>query len=291
MKGRLAAVLFRVVAALPLPVVRGLGGAIGLFLWLARGREALVTQTNLGHCVGDRSPAERRRLARRSLAESGRTGIEIIKVLAQPFERTARCVTVRNKALFDAALTAGRGVMVLVPHLGNWEVVGLWCAAHGPMTSLYRPPRQRWLEPLLRAGRERTGAALVPAGAGGVRALVTALRSGAIVGILPDQEPAAGSGVYAPFFGVPALTMTLAGRLAARTGCAIVTASARRVPGGFELQFDAADPAVAAADREIAAAALNRSVEASIRRAIEQYHWEYKRFKRRPPGAPAIYKK
>lgn len=290
MRERLAVVLYRAIALLPLSMVRMLGAVFGLALWLGGGREAAVTRANLAHCFVDRSLRDRRRLARRSLLETGRSGVELIKILAQPFERTARCVSVRNGELFDTALRDNRGLLVLAPHLGNWEVVGLWCAAHGPMTTLYKPPRQRWLEPLIRGARQRTGAVLVPTDAGGVRALLTALHTGAIVGILPDQEPPPGAGVYAPFFGVPALTMTLAGRLAARTGCTVVTAWARRVPGGFELVFEPADAEVGDPDPDIAAAALNRCIEACVRNAPEQYHWEYKRFKRRPSGAAPIYR-
>lgn len=188
-------------------------------------------------------------------------------------------------ALVDDALAAGRGVVIVAPHIGNWELLNRWYAHRWGVTAMYQPPRVRALEAAMRAARERDGARLVPADAGGLRALVRTLRQGRSVGVLPDQVPARGHGVMAPFFGLPALTVTLVQRLVRATGARAVSGAAIRTPRGYEIRFEALPPAIADARAEVSAAVLNAHIETIVRRWPTQYQWTYKRFKRQPPGA------
>jgi KDO2-lipid IV(A) lauroyltransferase len=123
----------------------------------------------------------------------------------------------------------------------------------------------------------------------GVAELLRALRAGDISGILPDQVPDISGGVYAPFFGVPALTMTLVSKLQHKTGARVLLGVARRLQGaaghGFEIVFREPDPEIYAGDIPASLAALNRSIEALVSETPEQYQWEYKRFRRQPDGA------
>ena len=146
------------------------------------------------------------------------------------------------------------------------------------------------LETPLRRSRERFGARLLPADPGGVRAAYRHLKAGGLVCLLPDQVPE-GGGVYAPFFGCPALTATLAHRLIERTEPRVMLGSARRVPGGFSLAYEPLGDDIRAPRPQQFAQALNRAVEALVKRDPAQYQWEYKRFKKQPPGCPAIYPK
>ena len=120
-----------------------------------------------------------------------------------------------------------------------------------------------------------------------------ALRAGDIAGILPDQVPDEAGGAYAPFYGIPALTMTLLVRLQQKTGATVVLAFARRCDSeagpGFEVVFREPDAAIYAEDMSEALAAMNRAIETLIALAPEQYQWEYKRFRRQPQGSPRIY--
>ncbi len=160
------------------------------------------------------------------------------------------------------------------------------------MTSLYQPPRRYDLDNLLQAVRTTTGATLVPTSGRGVSHLIKALKRGEITGVLPDMEPAErSSGVFAPFFGVPALTMTLVHSLTRRTGAAVVVGFARRVRGGFVLEFTRPDTDLVSPEEVTAVTALNRAVETLVNLAPEQYQWEYKRFKRRPEGCEPLYKR
>ena len=156
----------------------------------------------------------------------------------QPNARTAaRIKSIGNQSLYESKLNSGKGVLLLVPHLGNWEVVGLWCAAHREMTALYQPPKQALLEPMIKRARERMGNKLHPTDTRGVRAIFKALKGDGITAILPDQEPEPEGGEFAPFYGVEALTMTLIHGLVSRTGCEVLMAYGRRIAGGWEIVF------------------------------------------------------
>jgi KDO2-lipid IV(A) lauroyltransferase len=203
---------------------------------------------------------------------------------APPERALARVRRVRGAELLESALQARRGLLILGPHLGNWELLNLWLASRGPLTALHEPLRDPALDAWIRRARERSGARLVPTDASGVRALLRTLRAGGMAGILPDQVPPRGAGRHAPFLGRPALTMTLVQRLLRSTGADALMAMALRVPDGFELHFRRPASGLADADPQRAAQALNASVEDCIALAPEQYQWSYKRFKHPPPG-------
>jgi KDO2-lipid IV(A) lauroyltransferase len=191
----------------------------------------------------------------------------------------------------DAAFTEGRGAIISTPHLGNWEMVGLYCSSLYPMTSLYRPPRMEDLESIMQAARERLGASLVPTNAAGVRSLYKALERGEFIGILADQEPSQGTGVFAPFFGLSAYTMTLLPRLVKRTGAPLFFTYAERLPrgAGFHIHFIAAPARLAEGSIEEIAAQMNAGIEACVRSLPEQYQWGYKRFRTRPASEKSPY--
>jgi KDO2-lipid IV(A) lauroyltransferase len=199
-----------------------------------------------------------------------------------------------GEALFDAAIAAGRGVIVAAPHYGNWELLNQWLASRTPLAILYKPPESKIGEAFLRRVRADDASAArveqVPAEGSAVRRLLRVLQAGGVVGILPDQQPKGGDGVFAPFFGIDALTMTLLPRLAARTGATVLYAYCERIasPGAapaFALRIEAAPDGIASDDAAEGARALNAGVERIARRDPAQYQWTYKRYSRRPPGS------
>jgi KDO2-lipid IV(A) lauroyltransferase len=178
----------------------------------------------------------------------------------------------------EAAEARGRGVIYLTPHLGCFDAAALWVAQRRPITVLYRPPKIRMLQPLIEAGRGRDRVKLAPANLAGVRLLLKALRRGDAVGILPDQVPGGGEGIWADFFGRPAYTMTLAGKLAQTTGATILMTAAIRLPHGegYAIHFSefSGNPA-----GEDGVRALNAAIEHTIELEPEQYLWSYNRYK------------
>lgn len=178
---------------------------------------------------------------------------------------------------------------MLTPHLGAWEMAGLYYSSRHPLTILYRPSRLG-LDELSRQGRGRLGGKVVATDSSGVRALLSSLRDGEVLGILPDQDPGQESGVFAPFFGITANTMTLVSRLAIKTRAPVFLTWAERLPHGrgFVLHLQMLPEVTAAGSLEESVAALNRGVEAAVRSLPAQYLWAYKRFKTRPPGTPKL---
>lgn len=245
-------------------------------------RERVVTEINLREAYPERDETDRRRLARASLTHSAATMLELgFAWMGDPERVEASILAVHGRELLDGARAEGRGVIVLAPHFGNWEVLNFWLSGHFPFTAMYEPPKIAELDAVTRQGRERMGASLVPTNPRGVAALLKALKRSEAIGILPDQEPDWGSGVFASFYGRPAYTATLLPKLVARTEARVVTGVARRVSGrGFELHFLAADERVYATDEGESATGVNACVEAAIALDPAQYQWEYKRYRK-----------
>jgi KDO2-lipid IV(A) lauroyltransferase len=235
------------------------------------------------------APAQRRA----SVAEAGKLLMELPRLWLRPRDQPINDPVLWDGAeLLGQALDQGRGLILLTPHMGSFEVAAQAYAerfgARQPITVLYRPARQAWLLELEQTARARPALATAPATLAGVRQLMRALRQGQTLGMLPDQVPPAGMGVWAPFFGQPAYTMTLAARLAQQTGAAVLLIWAERLPrgGGYRVCLrPLAEPLPdkAGLDEEAwtaaAAASINRSMEAVIAHKPDQYLWGYHRYK------------
>jgi KDO2-lipid IV(A) lauroyltransferase len=289
----LARAAFALLAQLPLAAAHALGNSLGLLARFVPNRRRRTAETNLRLCFPELDARSRARLLTRSLREYLKGACELGVLWTRDAARIRRLVrAVEGEGLLREALARGRGVLIAAPHLGAWELVGLYCSLLKPMTSLYRNPPMSGLGTLMRQARERLGARLVPADAGGVRSLYKALERGEMVGILPDQVPGGAAGAaFAPFFGIDASTMLLLPRLAHKTGATVLCVYAERLPWarGYRLHVRAAPAAVASASPQVAAAAVNAMVEDCVRALPAQYQWVYKRFRVRPPGAPAFY--
>lgn len=272
--------LFHLLGRLPLAWLQGLGARSGAWWWRRGRREARTAAVNLGICFPSMDGAQAAALARRTLEETGRTALELPWLWTRPAARLARAIrVVEGEQLFREALVARSGLIIAAPHLGAWEALNLYLSAQTPIAILYRPPRQRWLEDALNRWRGRLGAEPVPAEAAGVRRLLRRLKEGGVVGILPDQQPRAGEGEFAEFFGRPALTMTLLPKLAARSGAQVLFAWAERLPAaaGYAIRFSDEGPITDTG-------ALNRALERLVRQCPQQYQWTYRRFGLRPEG-------
>jgi KDO2-lipid IV(A) lauroyltransferase len=292
MRTRLTILFLRLCALLPLPAVHVLGACAGWLLARFPTEARRIARINIARCLPQLNAADQQRLVQESLVEMAKTAAETGPLWLWHRDRIRRLVQgVEGEDRLEEALAAGRGAILAAPHLGAWELVGLYSSLRRPITSLYRPPRLGGLDALMTGARERFGATLVPADAAGVRALLKALRRGELLGILPDQEPRFGNGVFSPFFGLPAYTMTLLARLAQQSGAPIFVSYAERLAAGrgYRLHYLPLAPMAAEASIEEITAAVNAGVEACVRRLPQQYQWSYKRFKTRPAGEAAFY--
>jgi Kdo2-lipid IVA lauroyltransferase/acyltransferase len=291
LKLRFIIALIRAIGLLPLAVNRRLGALLGWLSYRVNGRNAQVTRTNIDLCLPHLAPSEKEQLAKQSLIETGKLASETCFLWHPRFTDFSPLITaIDGEHLPKQALARGKGLLILAPHLGNWEILGMYLGTLGQTTNLYQPPKQPELEPLILAGRHKSGAQLVPTNARGVAALLKTLKENGISGILPDQNPNDPSGgLVAPFFGHPALTMVLAQKLRQRTDCAVLFAFAKRVEHGFYLIFREPPADLYSDDPSLAIAALNRGVEALVLEAPAQYQWEYKRFKEMSPEGKPYY--
>ena len=284
-RASLVEALLRAAARVPLPLLHGVGSAVGMVAAAVPNDARHYARVNAQLCFGDRPLAERKALVRCALRETAKGALETGPVWFRPLQDVLGLVRrVENESLFNDAVAAGRGLLILAPHLGCWEVLQAWIGQRVTANALYRPPRQAEFEELITRARSRTGVRFWPTTAGGVRALFKALRNGEAVGVLPDQQPP-GEGVFAPFFGYPAKTMTLFGKLAARSGAPVLLGWAERLPRGqgFVVHWQETDEAaIGSDDPETAAAAMNREIERAARRNLCQYQWTYRRFSRQP---------
>ncbi|MGQ9685742.1 MAG: lysophospholipid acyltransferase family protein [Thiobacillaceae bacterium] len=272
--------LLRLTAYLPLPLLHAIGALLGL-VGLPFSNRSADARDNLRQAGLDTFG-----LRLKVAMHFGMGVMELLPVWLRPFPRAIALVReVHGLEHLEAARRSSRGVLVMTPHLGCWELVGLYVASRMPIVELYRPPRQAWAGRLMRTGRERGLARLATPDLKGVRALFTALKRGEAAGILPDQVASRGDGVWAEFFGRAAFTPTLAFRLARATGAVPLLLFCERLSWGrgFRLWIEPLPPIPE--DDAIAARQLNQALEAMIRRRPEQYLWRYRRYKR-PGDAP-----
>ena len=293
-----ARLLYWIIAALghlPWAWLNRAGDGIAALWRRLDAREARVARRNLELAYPQLAAGEREQLQRTILATTARQTLETLRFWTSPRARNLALIREQHGIdLFDAALASGRGLILAAPHHGNWELLNQWLAARTPLAILYRPPESAIGEALLQRVRADDAGRVTQVRADGsaVRQLLKLLKAGGVVGILPDQQPKAGDGEFAPFFGVPALTMTLLPRLAARTDAIVLFAWCERIgadPGSgaplFALRIEPAPAELSAPDPVTGVRALNAAVEAIARRDPAQYQWTYKRYTLRPPGS------
>lgn len=267
--------LLRLVARLPLALLHGIGAALGWIVYLVSPRYRGMIARNLEIAGLDSA-----RMRSAVVVETGKGAMEIPAIWLRPHARAAGLVVEAvGWQHVESAASPGKGVILLTPHLGCWEVSGQYIASRMRITVMYSPPNIRSLEPIMLAGRDRGDAMKsVPADMRGVRAMLKALKRGEAIGILPDQVPGAGEGEWVEFFGRQAYTMTLVGRMAEQTGAPVLLCYSERLAGGRGYRF-MVEPMLATLPPESPVRALNRSLEQLIRRRPEQYLWSYNRYK------------
>lgn len=270
--------IFRLLSFLPLRWLHGLGTLLGRITFAGSKQYAARTEENLRQSKLAKDEIHYASLLKRTVAEAGKSIVELPWVWDRPVEQV--CATVQSCHGWEhveAARARGKGMIFLTPHWGCFEITGLYIGQRLPMTNLYSPPKQSWLEPVMRSGRERGLARLATADISGVRLLYKALKRGETIGLLPDQVPSQGEGVWVDFFARPAYTMTLSGRLAESSGAAVLLAYAERLPkgAGYTLSFE---PLPLDFSKSVPLQ-INAALERVIAISPAQYLWSYNRYK------------
>jgi KDO2-lipid IV(A) lauroyltransferase len=272
--------LLRFAARLPLPLLHALGATLGWAAYLLSSTYRQRLRDNVAQAGLPLSAA------RAAIAHGGRMVAELPYLWLRPQgTRLGERVQWQGTELVDAALARGKGLIIVTPHLGAFEAIAQSYAerwgGQRPMTALYRPARKPWLAEIVAGSRSRPGLLTAPASLAGVRLMIRTLKQGDTVGLLPDQVPPEGQGVWAPWFGRPAYTMTLLARLIQQTGCAWLVLWCERQPGGRYLirAAEPPEPLPPGGDAAECAAVINRAMERLILQAPGQYLWSYHRYK------------
>ncbi len=277
-------------AFLPLRWSQAIGSLLGrLFIHLNKKRRH-IAHCNLKACFPEKTDKEREDLLKKVAAEAGKWFMESPYVWFKNPNYLEKKTFVKNPELLKAAYEKKRGVVMIVPHLGNWEMMNFFAPQNYPFAAMYKPSKSELMEEIIFKGRSRVGTSMFGADTRGVRKALKHLKKGNFLGILPDHLPSVKAGVYAPFFGQNAYTGKLTHSLIKYNQSEVLLATVLRPPKGegFEIEFypmqgmDTEDPVVAATN-------MNKAIEKVIMLAPEQYQWVYRRFSRQPKGVKNIY--
>jgi Kdo2-lipid IVA lauroyltransferase/acyltransferase len=282
--------LFRFFSRWPLAALHAMGGLLGWLVWALSPGYRKQFRSNIAQA------GLRFEDARPAIAEAGRFVAELPRLwLGSKGQSCLSNVTVEGHALAVQAFAKGKGVIFFGSHSGGFELAPqAFAELYGPITAIYRPARKAWLARLEAIARDRPNLTVLPADLRGIRLMHRALRANQGVAMLIDQVPPEGMGVWAPFFGRPAYTVTLGVRLALQTGAVLMPVTCERLPRGrgYVLKFWPAIEGLAAGDEagkpdmERAATRMNRMLETMILSQPGQYLWGYARYKKPRQVAP-----
>ncbi len=274
---RMLSFLFKPLAACSLATIHRLGALLGRVVFALSPNSRKLIEANLRQSALYQNEASQNQAVKLNIQESGKAFLESLalwqKKDAEILSWVKNCT---NWHVVNKALAKNKGIIFLTPHLGCFEITSIYYGSHHPITVLYRPPKIKWLTQFMQTGRSRKNVRLAPANLQGVRVLMQALKRGEAIGILPDQIPASGEGEWAPFFGKTAYTMTLASKLAEKTGATVIMAFGERLKNGEGYVIHLTplpDGAIATP------ALLNQAIEQQIAQNPTQYLWNYPRYK------------
>jgi Kdo2-lipid IVA lauroyltransferase/acyltransferase len=267
--------IFKPLSYIPLRTIHWCGAMLGQILFVLSSNVKSLIYKNLSqsNLISDKNLVKK--IAVINAKESGKSIIETLAIWQKSEQSLLGSInTVHHWSVVIDALALGKGIIFLTPHLGCFEITSIYYGSKQPITVLYRPPKLKFLQKLIEQGRQRTGVTLAEANASGVRRLMQALKRGEAIGILPDQIPAEGEGEWAPFFGKPAYTMTLASKLAEKTGATIIMAFGERLAhgAGYDIHLTKVDSIATTT-------LLNQAIERQIAQCPSQYLWQYDRYK------------
>ncbi|MDP3815268.1 lysophospholipid acyltransferase [Pseudomonas sp.] len=292
LKGALAVGFLRLFALLPWRAAQAVGAVIGWLMWKLPNGSREVVRINLAACFPQMPAAEREALVGQCLRDTGRTLTESACSWIWPGQKSLQRIRqVEGLPVLQAALDSGKGVVLITSHLGNWEFLLQYASSICQPVLLYRPIKMQAVDQLLQKKRTQLGSTLAASTKEGILSLIKTLRKGGVAGIAADPEPSLSSGLFVPFFGVPALTSKFVPSLVKGHKAEAVFIHALRLDdgSGYRVVIEAAPEALYGEDLEAAVAAINQGIEKQVRQAPSQYMWNMKRFKKRPAGEAKWY--
>ena len=294
MKAKALAIILKIFSLMPLPLNHFFANVIATVLCAIPNRSLRITKKNVHLCFSELTPGDQKKLVNNSIHEMAKTVTELgIFWYGTKARVLALVKSVHGQDTFDQALSESKNneIILVSPHIGAWELVGLHSSSSLKITIMYKPQENPQIDALITRGRSRFGGKLAAANIGGIKAATRALNQGEILGILPDQEPGGGEGVFAPFMGHQAYTMTLLTRLARKKRVPVIFIMMERLKfgRGYRAHYMRAPDELYSENDLEAVSTLNEMVKKCVDIAPSQYMWSYKRFKRRPDGTKMKY--
>ena len=263
---------------------RFLSKIVTVYLMIVPNQFAQITKLNIELAYPELSERQRLEFVRASLTDLGQKLFSLISTWVRPTQNSHQLVKVVSGLDTFQKASAKKPTLILLPHIGNWELFGVWLTQHRPYTAMFRPLRIDHISEMVRKSRERGGNVLVPATTIGVRRMWKRLNKAETAIVLPDQAPKEGEGVYVPFFGHRVLTPVLPYRLALSTGAEVFIGAAVRVEHHYEIILrHLKKPLLGEQDKWLLV--MNAEIEALVRQFPNQYQWEYRRFRNAPDGS------
>jgi len=262
---------------IPLFLVQSIGVVIGYIFHMTNKKSRFLLVKNLTSSNIYKNKASLNKAINKNIGETGKTIMESLAIWSSQQKRILGWVTeVYGLSEIAKAHARKKGIIFLSPHLGCYEITSIYYGSKYPLTVLYRPPRQKWLERLVKDGRQKGFHTLAPTNKAGIKQILKSLRNHQAVGILPDQTANKGEGVWADFFGRPAYTMVLVSKLAKKTGATVIMTFGERleIGKGFKIHFKIISSSTISSPKK-----LNKALEDTIKKAPEQYLWNYDKHK------------
>lgn len=280
------------VSHMPLSWLQAIGRVVGRGYFALNKKRRIIAQCNIEHCFPELNSDEQAELLKKNAQETGMWFCETPYVWFSSPERAMKKVTIKNPEKLQQAFDKQKGVVIIMPHFGNWEMMNYYLPQNYPSACMYKEAESATLEKIITDSRERVGTKMFNVDMTGVRQALKHLKQGNLLVILSDHLPRKSAGVYAPFFGLQALTGKMTHTFARHNKAEALVVTATRKPqgAGFEIEFHEVEN-MASEDPVAAATGLNKAIEKVVRTAPEQYQWLYKRFARQPDGELSIYKK
>jgi KDO2-lipid IV(A) lauroyltransferase len=282
----------RALSILPLPVLAGIGSAIGMLFYALHAGRRRVVRRNITRCFPGLTPVEHARLIRAHYRAAGQATLDEPVAWFSSAARLRRLVRFRGREHYDGALAAGRNIILLAPHFVGLGMGGFRLSMERPMVSVYRNPKNELLALVMLRARSRFGGHLVEHNKP-FTTLVRLVRNGLPLYYLPDQDAGRRNSVFAPFFGIPAATFAVLPRLADMTNAVVIACWTRQLPHGrgYEVSFRPPIENVFSGDALADTTRMNREIEECVKEAPAQYFWLHKRFKTQPEGRPDFYRR
>lgn len=281
--------MIRIFSVLPKFVGVWIGSLFaGISRW-TKSRAYTTTKTNLEQCLPELTDEQRQKIIQQSLAHTGRLFSEAAKIWCKD-NAESWLDNVYGEEAVKATLNSGKGVLITGAHIGNWEAALYYLGSRYTFHCMYRPPRQLEMDEVICKGRCKNQTTMVKGNSRGVMHLIEVLQAGEVAAILSDQEPGRRAGIFVPFFGKPALTMTLVQKVQQKSKAEVYQIAAiRNEQGKFDVYLEPLnmEPEL---DELAYASKVNQHLEKMIRRFPEQYQWSYKRFKTTEDGSKNIYR-